>query len=340
MSLLDPGYNLTLRPMKYPAFYDMFVQGIANTWTVDDLDFTQDIAQIHGGKLTEDQTHMVKRLVAFFATGDTIVANNLVLTLYKHLNSPEARMYLMRQGFEEALHIQTYLLLLDNYIPSMVEREEMFDAVNNIPSIKMKADFADKYTDLSKDADLTDKMQRKKFLLTQMCFAACIEGLFFYAAFAYVYWLRDQGLLIGLADATNYVFKDETMHMEFGYSCIRKIREEDPYLFDEDLEADVRAMLKEAVECEVQFASDILEGTELQGISLEDMRKYLEYTACQRYEDLGYKSDWLGSDGQPVAQPFAFMQLQGMDNLADFFSRRVTDYRKGLQGSVRFDADF
>jgi len=338
--LLDPGYVRTLRPMKYPEFFKMYKQGVANTWTTEEIDFTLDVAQLTGGVLTEAQTHLVKRLVAFFATGDSIVSDNLVLTLYKHINSPEARMYLSRQLFEEALHVETYLLLLDNYIPGMWEREQMFDAINNIPSIKQKADFCDKYMKLSEEADLHDKMERKKFLLTQMCFSACVEGMFFYAAFAYVYYLRSLGLLNGLADATNYVFKDETCHMNFGYAVIDKVRQEEPYLFDDDLYVKVRAMLDEAVECEMGFAKDILFNDELPGLSLKDMRKYLEFVKCQRLVDLGYETDWLGSDGKPVEQPFAFMELQGMQGLTDFFSRRVTDYRKGITGTVRFDAVF
>lgn len=210
MSLLDPGFNLTLRPMKYPQFYDMYRDAIANTWTVDELNFQKDIQDIYTGALTPEQLHILKRLVAFFATGDTIVSNNLVLTLYKHVNSPEARMYLSRQLYEEALHIQGYLTLLDNYIPNHEERHQMFKAVETIPSIKTKAAFADKYTSLSSDIDLTDRLNRRKFLLTQVCFAACIEGIFFYGAFAYVYWLRSQGLLTELASLTNWVFRDET----------------------------------------------------------------------------------------------------------------------------------
>ncbi len=114
--LLDPGFDLTLRPMRYPRFYEMYRAAIRNTWTVEEIDFQIDLGQL-GTRLTQAERHLVERLVAFFATGDSIVANNLVLSLYRHINAPEARMYLSRQLYEEALHVQFYLTLLDNYVP-------------------------------------------------------------------------------------------------------------------------------------------------------------------------------------------------------------------------------
>ena len=119
--LLDPGFELTLRPMRYPQFYDMYRNAIKNTWTVEEINFQIDISDLHG-KMSPGERHLIHRLVAFFATGDSIVSNNLVLNLYQHLNAPEARMYLSRQLYEEALHVQFYLTLLDNYLPDPEER--------------------------------------------------------------------------------------------------------------------------------------------------------------------------------------------------------------------------
>src|SRR5881394_2655841 len=142
--LLDPGFDLTLRPMKYPAFYEMYRNAIKNTWTVEEVDFSTDVNDLRN-KMSASERHMISRLVAFFATGDSIVSNNLVLNLYKHINSPEARMDLSRQLYEEALHVQFYLTLLDTYIPDMTERVKAFQAVENIPSIKTKAEFCFKW---------------------------------------------------------------------------------------------------------------------------------------------------------------------------------------------------
>src|ERR1041385_6358900 len=144
--LLDPGMDLTLRPMRYPLFYDLYKSAIRNTWTVEEVDFSTDLVDLER-RLLPAEKHLVQRLVAFFATGDSIVSNNLVLNLYKHINAPEARMYLSRQLYEEALHVQFYLTLLDNYVPNPEERAAAFSAVENIPSISKKAQFCMKWMD-------------------------------------------------------------------------------------------------------------------------------------------------------------------------------------------------
>ena len=208
-ALLDPGFNLTLRPMRYPTFYELYRDAIRNTWTVEEIDFSDDLVDLHR-RLLPAEKHLIQRLVAFFATGDSIVANNVVLNLYKHINAPEARLYLSRQLFEEALHVQFYLTLLDTYVPDHDERDDAFAAIENIPSIKAKADFCFKWMDdVAKLERLETADERRQFLLNLICFAACIEGLFFFAAFAYVYFLRSKGLLNGLAAGTNWVFRDE-----------------------------------------------------------------------------------------------------------------------------------
>src|SRR6478609_5101178 len=249
--ILDPGMDLTLRPMKYPAFYDMYKAAIKNTWTVEEVDFSTDLTDLHS-RVRPAERHLIQRLVAFFATGDSIVANNLVLNLYKHINSPEARMYLSRQLFEEAQHVQFYLTLLDNYLPEMKEREAAFAAVDNIPSIRRKADFCFRWMDSVQNLDqLRTVDEMRTFLLNLICFAACIEGLFFFAALAYVYFLRSKGLLHGLATGTNWVFRDESAHMSFAFDVVKTVRREEPDLFDENLRRGITRMVDEAVECEM-----------------------------------------------------------------------------------------
>ena len=144
--ILDPGFDLTLRPMKYPVFYEQYKAAIKNTWTVEEVDFSTDVIDLRQ-RMTPAEQHLINRLVAFFATGDSIVGNNLVLNLYKHINSPEARMYLSRQLFEEAQHVEFYLTLLDTYIANPEERKQAFDAVEKMPSIRRKADFCFKWID-------------------------------------------------------------------------------------------------------------------------------------------------------------------------------------------------
>ncbi|HVJ93988.1 MAG TPA: ribonucleotide-diphosphate reductase subunit beta, partial [Labilithrix sp.] len=179
-NLLDPGMCLTLRPMAYPKFFEMYRAAIKNTWTVEEVDFSTDVRDLRN-KMSAAERHLVQRLVAFFATGDSIVANNLVLNLYKHINAPEARMYLSRQLYEEALHVQFYLTLLDTYVPDLNERQHAFQAIENIPSIRKKAEFCFRWMDAIGDlGELDSREKRRQFLLNLVCFAACIEGLFFF----------------------------------------------------------------------------------------------------------------------------------------------------------------
>jgi ribonucleoside-diphosphate reductase beta chain len=333
ITILDPGLCLTLRPMRYPVFYEMFQNGIRNTWTVEEVDFATDLADLKL-RFTSAERHLVQRLVAFFATGDSIVSNNLVLNLYKHINSPEARLYLSRQLFEEAVHVQFYLTLLDNYVLNPEERAAAFAAVENIPSINKKAQFCMKWMDSMQQLDkLETNEHRRQFLLNLICFAATIEGLFFFAAFAYVYFLRSRGLLHGLASGTNWVFRDESAHLEFAFEVVNIVRGQYPGLFDETMEKEVATMLNEAVDCETQFAQDLLSGG-VAGLSVRQMRQYLEYVADSRLTRLGMKPMY------GVKNPFSFMELQDVQELTNFFERRVSAYQVGVSGEVAFQEEF
>jgi ribonucleoside-diphosphate reductase beta chain len=331
-ALLDPGMDLTLRPMRYPLFYERFRDAIKNTWTVEEVDLHSDLADLN--KLTAAERHLINRLVAFFATGDTIVANNLVLNLYEHVNAPEARLYLSRQLFEEAVHVQFYLTLLDTYLPDDTQRAAAFAAVDNIPSIRAKAEFCFRWIDSIEHLNrLETRADRRAFLLNLICFAACIEGLFFYGAFAYVYFLRSRGLLNGLASGTNWVFRDESMHMTFAFDVVDTVRREEPDLFDDELHDEVRQMLREAVDAEAQFAEDLLTGG-VAGLTLTDMRQYLEHVADRRLAALGLEPEY------GAKNPFAFMELQDVQELSNFFERRVSAYQVAVTGTVNFDEDF
>lgn len=330
--LLNPGFSLTLRPMRYAQFYEMYRNAIKNTWTVDEIDFTGDLQDLE--KIPAGEKHLIQRLVAFFATGDSIVSNNLVLNLYKHINSPEARMYLSRQLYEEALHVQFYLTLLDSYLPNEKDRQDAFQAIDKIPSIKQKGDFCFKWIDSIYSLDTLDTPAKKKqFLLNLICFSSCIEGLFFFAAFAYVYFLRSKGLLHGLAAGTNWVFRDESGHMNFAFAVIKQIRKEEPHLFDKELEIQVLKMINEAIECEMIFAKDVL-NVGVAGISESDMRSYLEFIADQRLICLNIAPVFHSKN------PFGFMELQDVQELTNFFERRVAAYQVGIEGDVSFNEDF
>ncbi|MEK6772448.1 MAG: ribonucleotide-diphosphate reductase subunit beta [Bdellovibrionota bacterium] len=331
--LLDPGFDLNLRPMKYPLFFEMYKNGIKNTWTVDEVDFSTDLVDLNS-KMSKSEKHLINRLVAFFATGDSIVGNNLVVNLYTHVNSPEGRLYLSRQLYEEALHVQFYLTLLDTYIPNPEERALAFSAIDKIPSIKKKAQFCFKWMDSIHNLKTLKTIEdRRRFLMNMTCFASCIEGLFFFAAFAYVYFLRSKGLLAGLATGTNWVFRDESMHIAFANEVIHTARKEEPALMNEQMSEMVVQMMEDAIDCEMGFAQDILEHG-IAGLSIKDMRQYLEFVADQRLEALNIAPRYR------VKNPFPFMELQDMQELANFFERRVSAYQTGVSGQVAFDEIF
>lgn len=336
MSLLDSELNLTLRPMRYPQFFDLYKKSIKNFWTTEELDFSVDLEHLRS-KISPAEAHLVKRLVAFFATADNVVAHNLVISLYKHINSPEFRMFLGKQLFDEMVHVETYLLLVDNYIPVGEERRAAFEAYQNIPSVKKKADFCFKYMDGIEAIDKLDNDEKRStFVENLVCFAACVEGLFFFGSFAYVYFLRNKGLLPGLATATNWVFRDESMHIDAAMMALRAIREEYPAIFNQDLEARVLKMIEEAISVEVDFCRDAL-SSGITGLSEALMTQYLRYVADQRLVQLGFRPRY-GAEN-----PFPFMILQDTQPLTNFFEKRVTEYQKGFNASssdIVFDTAF
>jgi len=332
-SILDPGMDLTLRPMRYPEFYERYRDAIKNTWVVEEIDWSDDIVDLRT-KMSPEEQHLIKRLVAFFATGDSIVSNNLVLNLYKHINSPEARLYLSRQLFEEAQHVQFYLTLLDTYVPDLNERAEAFAAIEHIPSIKAKAEFCFKWmSKIGKLEELNTAEERRVFMMNLICFAACIEGMFFFAAFAYVYYLRSLGKLNGLAAGTNWVFRDESGHMDFAFAVVDVIRQEEPWLFTEDFERDVTSMILEAIECEMAFTDDVIhEG--VTGLPKAHIRQYLEFVADQRLVRLGIKPHF------GTKNPMDFMMLQDVAEHTNFFERTVSAYQVAVEGDVSFGESF
>lgn len=334
--ILDSDLDLTLRPMKYPQFFHFYKDSIKNIWTTDEIDFSVDFEHLRD-RLTLAEGHLIRRLVAFFATADNLVAHNLVLNFYKHVNSPEYRMFLGKQLFDEMLHVETYLLLVDNYIPDLQERKAAFDAYQTIPSVKLKADFCFKYMDSIEKLDVLDSDdKRRQFVENLICFAACVEGLFFFGSFAYVYFLRNKGLLPGLATATNWVFRDETMHIEAAMQVVDVIRHEYPHLFDADLAARIEAMIDEAIAVEMAFCRDTL-SLGVSGMSEKLMLQYLQYVGDERLVQVGFKRKY------GATNPFAFMVLQDLQPLTNFFEKRVTEYQKGFessQSSVVFDEAF
>ena len=337
MSILDTGLTLKMRPMTYPQFYDAYKTAISNTWAIEEVSFTTDISDIRD-KLTLGEKHVLNRVISFFAVGDLLVLHNTISNLSKHINSPEALLYYSRQIYEESLHQDFYNILLDNYIPDMTEREEIFDAVNTLPSVRAKAEFCLKWFSDGLEADILDTDEKKqKYLMNIITFATAIEGLQFMASFLYVFWLRSRGLMSGLGDGTQWVFRDESLHMSFAFMVIDTIKQEYPELWTTELKNNVIEMLKEAISTEVFFAKDVLsEG--VVGLSVSGIENYLKFMADKHLVRLGIDTYKFNGKNE-----FPFMELQNLETSANFFERKVSEYRVGTMGnaeSISFDSDF
>jgi ribonucleoside-diphosphate reductase beta chain len=304
---------------------------IKNTWTVEEINFQIDITDLHS-KMTPADRHLIHRLVAFFATGDSIVSNNLVLNLYQHLNAPEARMYLSRQLYEEALHVQFYLTLLDNYLPDPEERARRSRRWRTSLDPK-KADFCFKWIDSIQGLNAS----RPRASAASSCSTRSASPP---ASKACSSSPRSPTCTTSVRAACCRAWPQAPTgcsatraHMEFAFESVRVVREEEPDLFDEEMEQQVYDMLAEAIECEVQFAEDVLSGG-VAGISTRDMRQYLQHCADQHFAKLGMEKKY------NVRNPLPFMELQDVQELTNFFERRVSAYQVGVQGEVAFDMNF
>jgi ribonucleoside-diphosphate reductase beta chain len=302
-SILGPGLDVALRPMRYPEFYERYRDAVRNTWAVEGINLSDDLADL-SVRLLPPELHLVRRLVAFLATRHSIVGNDVVLSLYKRINAPEARLYLSRQLFEEAQHVQFYRTLLGTYITDPRETAEAFAAIEHVPSIKAKADFCSRWINtIEGRGELSTASDRRQFLLNLICFAGCIQGIFSFAAFTIIYFWRSRGLLNGLAGGTNWVFRDESSHIDFAFAVVDTVRSEEPELFDGQLASQVSEMMADAVDAETRFAADLL-ADGVPGLSLTGTRCFLEYVADQRLARAGFAKRF------GARNPFPFMQLQ------------------------------
>ncbi len=299
--ILDPGFNLVLRPMKYPVFNDLFNKKIGNSWTLNQIDLSADLIDLNK-KISPRVKGLILRLLAFFATNESLVSNNLALNLYKHVNSPEARLYLSRQLYEESLHTQFYLTLLDRYSSNPEETHQAFVTNKMTPALQHKINFCLKWMNSVNSLDrLITIEDRRQFLMNLICFSNCVEGLFFSGAFASIFFLQSKGLFIGFAKAANNIFHEKREHAQAALEVIKIALLEEPNLFNEQMKDMIILMMEDAIDAEMAFAKNILD-TGIEGLLLTDMRQYLEFAADQYLEELQIPVRYL------VKNPFPFME--------------------------------
>ena len=286
-------------PIQYDDVWSMYKKHVSTYWTVEEIDFSKD------GKdwetLTQDEQYFIKNVLAFFAASDGIVNENLVLNFMSEIKVPEVLAFYSFQNAIETVHSETYSLLIDTYIKDGIEKNRLLNAVETIPCIKKKADWAIKW------------MNDKRSSFATRCIAfACVEGIFFSGAFCSVYWLKKRGLMPGLTFSNELISRDEALHTEFAVLLYRKYCNKLP-------KQKIVEIIKEAVEIEKEFICEALP-CRLIGMNSDLMSTYIKFVADRLFAQLGYPKVF------NVSNPFDFMELISIEGKTNFFERRVGEY--------------
>ncbi|MGI6875561.1 ribonucleotide-diphosphate reductase subunit beta [Amycolatopsis sp. 3B14] len=319
-----------LLPLKYHWAWEKYLAGCTNHWMPTEVAMQADIALWKSPDgLTEDERRMVKRNLGFFATAESLVANNLVLAVYRQITNPECRQYLLRQAFEEAVHTHTFQYICESL---GLDEGELFNAYREVPSITDKDAWALKYTRNLENPDFATGTAAadQDFLRDLVAFYVVFEGMWFYTGFAQILSLGRRNKMVGIAEQFQYILRDESIHLNFGIDCINQIKIENPHLWSPEFQAEVRQMLTEACELEVAYARDTMPRGML-GLSAALCEQYLRFITDRRAQQLGL-APIFGENENPFPWMSEAMDLRKEKN---FFETRVTEYQTG--GSLAWD---
>jgi ribonucleoside-diphosphate reductase beta chain len=319
-----------LVPFKYDWAWQKYLDGCANHWMPQEINMTADIAlwKSEGG-LTGDERTIVKRSLGFFSTADSLVANNLVLAIYRLITNPECRQYLLRQAFEEAIHTHAYQYVIESL---GMDEGEIFNMYHEVPSVARKASWALKYTrELSDPTFTTGTPERDKDLLKNLIAYYCVlEGMFFYCGFTQILSMGRRNKMTGTSEQFQYILRDESMHVNFGIDVINQIKLENAHLWDEDLRARATQMILEGTQLEIEYARDTMPRGVL-GMNANMMSEYLQFIANRRLAQIGLAEQFPG-----VKNPFPWMsEIMDLKKEKNFFETRVTEYQTG--GALSWD---
>lgn len=309
-----------LMPLKYNWAWEHYLNGCANHWMPTEVPMGKDIELWKSGKLTEDERRVIMRTLGFFSTAESLVGNNIVLAIFRHITNPEARQYLLRQAFEEAIHTHTFLYVVESLC---LDQGEIFNMYNEIPSIKEKDQFEMQLTeDVLKPGFTTETFEGKqKFLENLIGYYIIMEGLFFYSGFVMILSFLRQNKMVGIGEQFQYILRDETVHLNFGIDLINGIKEENPEIWTEEFKQRMLGKIKEAVELEIKYAEDCLPRGIL-GLTAPMFREYVQHIADRRLERIGLKAVY-GSKN-----PFPWMsETIDLAKEKNFFETRVTEYQ-------------
>lgn len=319
-----------LVPFKYKWAWDKYLAACANHWMPNEVNMAADVALWKDPNgLTDDERTIIKRSLGFFATADSLVANNLVLAVYRHITNPECRQYLLRQAFEEALHTHSYQHIIESL---GLDEAEVFNMYREVPSVARKASWALPYTNSLCDPDFhTGTVETDQRLLRDLiAFYVVFESIFFYVGFTQILAMGRRGKMTGTSEQFQYILRDESMHANFGIDVINQIKIENPAIWTKAFQQQAIDMIREGVDLELAYARDTMPRGIL-GLNAELFKEYLEYIANRRCAQLGLQEQYPGAEN-----PFPWMsEMMDLKKEKNFFETRVIEYQTG--GALQWD---
>ena len=319
-----------LVPFKYDWAWQKYLDGCANHWMPQEVNMNADIALWKNPNgLTPDERLIVKRNLGFFSTADSLVANNLVLAVYRLVTNPECRQYILRQAFEEAIHTHAYQYCIESL---SMDEGEIFNMYHEVPSVAKKASWGLKYTrELSDPKFNTGTKENDQALLKNLiAFYCCLEGIFFYCGFTQILSMGRRNKMTGTSEQFQYILRDESMHLNFGIDMINQIKFENPSLWTDELKQASTQMILEATQLEIEYARDTMPRGVL-GMNASMMEEYLQFIANRRLVQIGLPEQFVGAEN-----PFPWMsEIMDLRKEKNFFETRVIEYQTG--GALTWD---
>ena len=319
-----------LVPFKYDWAWQKYLDGSANHWMPQEINMTADVALWKDPNgLTEDERRIVMRNLGFFSTADSLVANNIVLSVYRHITNPECRQYLLRQALEEAIHTHAYQYVIESL---GMDEGEIFNMYKEIPSVARKAAWALPFTKSLADQNFkTGSLEDDKTLLRNLIAFYCVlEGIFFYCGFTQILSMGNRNKMTGTAEQFQYILRDESMHVNFGIDMINQIKLENPQLWDVAMQTEARNMILQGTQLEIEYAHDTMPGGIL-GMNAESMSDYLKFIANRRLTQIGLEEEFPNA-----TNPFPWMsEIMDLRKEKNFFETRVIEYQTG--GALSWD---
>ena len=313
-----------LVPFKYDWAWQKYLDGCANHWMPQEVNMNADIALWKNPNgLTDDERLIVKRNLGFFSTADSLVANNLVLAIYRLITNPECRQYILRQAFEEAIHTHAYQYCIESLA---MDESEIFNMYHEIPSVAKKASWGLKYTQSLSDPNFnTGTIETDQELLKNLiAFYCCLEGIFFYSGFTQILSMGRRNKMTGTSEQFQYILRDESMHLNFGIDMINQIKLENPQIWNDEMREQATQMILQATQLEIEYARDTMPRGVL-GMNAAMMEEYLQFIANRRLVQIGLPEQFTG-----VSNPFPWMsEIMDLRKEKNFFETRVIEYQTG-----------